>query len=154
MLWSEVAQSCLTLCGPHGLQASLSMEFSRQEYWKEWPFPPPGHLPNPGIETESPTSALAGGFFTPEPHGKSFGSKGCCKYIANPAFLECEDDRGSLLFLGPSESRTCNKLSNFAGVFGWRFLDLVGRGLRWWLTASPSASLFWWHTMALGPSWG
>ena len=57
------------------------------------------------------------------------GSKGCHKYTANPAILECEDDRGSLLFIGPSESRTCNKLSNFTGVFGWRFLDLAGRGL-------------------------
>ena len=31
-------------------QASLSMGFSRQEYWSELPFPPPGDLPNPGIE--------------------------------------------------------------------------------------------------------
>ena len=67
------------------------------------------------------------------------GSKGCHKYTANPAILECEDDRGSLLFLGPSASRTCNKLSNFTGVFGWRFLDLAGRGLTWWSTASSSA---------------
>ena len=31
-------------------QAPLSMEFSRQEYWSELPFPPPGDLPDPGIE--------------------------------------------------------------------------------------------------------
>ena len=46
-------------------QASLSMPFSRQEYWSGLPFPPPGDLPNPGIEPEpfmSPT--LAGRFFT------------------------------------------------------------------------------------------
>ena len=43
-------------------QAPLSMEFSRQEYWSELPFPSPGDLPNPGIELGSP--ALAGGFFT------------------------------------------------------------------------------------------
>ena len=30
------------------------MEFSRQEYWSGWPFPPPEDLPNPGIELESP----------------------------------------------------------------------------------------------------
>ena len=30
-------------------QASLSMEFSRQEYWSELPFSSPGCLPNPGI---------------------------------------------------------------------------------------------------------
>ena len=30
------------------------MEFSRQEYWSELPFPSPGCLPNPGIEPRSP----------------------------------------------------------------------------------------------------
>ena len=44
------------------------MEFSRQEDWSGLPLPPPGDLPNPGIEPESLTSpALAGGFFTPVP---------------------------------------------------------------------------------------
>ena len=36
-------------------QVPLSMEFSRQEYWSELPFPSPGNLPNPGIEPRSPT---------------------------------------------------------------------------------------------------
>ena len=31
-------------------QASLSMEFSRQEYWNGLPHPSPVALPNPGIE--------------------------------------------------------------------------------------------------------
>ena len=35
-------------------QASLSMEFSRQKYWSELPFPSPGDLPNPGIKPRSP----------------------------------------------------------------------------------------------------
>ena len=35
-------------------QASLSMKFSRQEYWSVWPFPSPGHLPDPGIEPMIP----------------------------------------------------------------------------------------------------
>ena len=35
-------------------QASLSMGFSRQEYWSGLPFPSPGNLPNPGIEPGSP----------------------------------------------------------------------------------------------------
>ena len=42
-------------------QAPLPMEFSRQEYWRELPFPPPGDLGGPGIELVSP--ALADGFF-------------------------------------------------------------------------------------------
>ena len=36
-------------------QACLSMGFSRQEYWSGWPCPPPGDLPDPGIE---PVSSL------------------------------------------------------------------------------------------------
>ena len=31
-------------------QAPLSVGFSRQEYWTGVPFPPPGDLPDPGIE--------------------------------------------------------------------------------------------------------
>ena len=46
-------------------QAPLSMGFSRQQYWSGLPYPPPGNLPNPGIEPESLVSlALAAGFFT------------------------------------------------------------------------------------------
>ena len=36
-------------------QTMQSMEFSRQEYQSEQPFPSPGDLPNPGIEPRSPT---------------------------------------------------------------------------------------------------
>ena len=46
-------------------QGLLSMGFSRQEYWSGLPHPPPGDLPNPGIEPASLASpALAGRFFT------------------------------------------------------------------------------------------
>ena len=46
-------------------QASLSMGFSRQEYWNGLPCPPPGDLPNPGIKPVTLKSpALAGSFFT------------------------------------------------------------------------------------------
>ena len=50
-------------------QASLSMGFPRQEYWRELPFPPPGSLSDPGIKLGS--SALAGGFFTTSSHMRS-----------------------------------------------------------------------------------
>ena len=36
------------------LQALLSMEFSRQEYWSGLPFPSLGDLHNPGIKLGSP----------------------------------------------------------------------------------------------------
>ena len=49
-------------------QASLSMGFSRQEYWSELPFPSPGDLPDPEIEPMSP--ALEADALTSEPPGK------------------------------------------------------------------------------------
>ena len=46
-------------------QTSLSMGFSRQEYWSGLPWPPPGDLLDPGIEPVSLISpVLVGGFFT------------------------------------------------------------------------------------------
>ena len=48
-----VAQLCPTLCD---LQASLSIEFSKQEYWSGLPFPSPEDLPQPGIKPWSPAS--------------------------------------------------------------------------------------------------
>ena len=31
-----------------------NLELSRQEYWRQLPFPSPGYLPDPGIEPGSP----------------------------------------------------------------------------------------------------
>ena len=46
-------------------QSPLPMGFSRQEYWSGLPRPPPGDLPDPGIDpTSLKSSALAGGLFT------------------------------------------------------------------------------------------
>ena len=47
-------QLCPTLCNPMITQTPLSMEFYRQEYWSGLPYPPPGDLPNLGIEPRSP----------------------------------------------------------------------------------------------------
>ena len=52
------------------LQASLSMRFSRQEYWNGLPYPSPEDFPDPGIELASP--ALEGGFFTTGPRRSCF----------------------------------------------------------------------------------
>ena len=59
ILWC-CAQSCPTLCdsldcNPPG--SSVHRIF-QQEYWNGLPFPPPGGLPDPGMELMSP--ALAG----------------------------------------------------------------------------------------------
>ena len=50
-------------------QPPLCMGFSRQEYWSGLPFPPPGDLPNPVIESRS--SALQGRLFTIRVTGKA-----------------------------------------------------------------------------------
>ena len=48
-------------------QAPLSMGFSRQEYWSGLPRPPPGDLPDPGLEPMYVMSpALTCGLFTTE----------------------------------------------------------------------------------------
>ena len=52
-------------------QAPQSVEFSRQEYWSGLPFPSPGDLPNPGIESRSP--ALQPDALLSEPPGKPIG---------------------------------------------------------------------------------
>ena len=49
-------------------QAPPCMRFPRREYWSGLPFPPPGDLPDSGIDPSSPVPpALAGGFFITEP---------------------------------------------------------------------------------------
>ena len=56
---------------PHGLQLARLLcpwGFSRQEYWSGLPCPPPGDLPNPGIEPRSP--ALRADALPSEPPGK------------------------------------------------------------------------------------
>ena len=53
--------SGVLLCATPGtvaLHASLSMGFSRQEYWSGLPCPPPGDLSDPRIEPASLTSNL------------------------------------------------------------------------------------------------
>ena len=58
-------------------QAPLSMEFSKQEYWSELPFSPPGDLPDSGIvPTSAASPALTSRFFTTVPPGKP-QIKGC-----------------------------------------------------------------------------
>ena len=60
---AKLFQSCPALCNPMDSSLSLlSMELSRQEYWNGLPCPPPGDLPDPGIEPPSLTSQLIVGY--------------------------------------------------------------------------------------------
>ena len=84
----SLAQSCLTLCNPMNCarQALLSMEFPRQEYWSGLSFPPPGDLPHPGIEPESPGSSALQMDSLLLSHTREASLKlSRCKCIPNPA---------------------------------------------------------------------
>ena len=73
--FSSVAQSCLTLCTSmdYSLPGSLSMGFSRQEYWSGLLFPTPRDLPDQGIEPmDTAALALADRFFIIELPGVSY----------------------------------------------------------------------------------
>ena len=67
----ECVFSSSALCNPMDWSPSVSMEFSRQEYWSGLPFPTLGDLSDSGIKSVSLASpALADGFFTTAPPGK------------------------------------------------------------------------------------
>ena len=93
--------SCVWLCSLMDYiasQASLSMGFPGQEYLNGLPFPPPGDLPNPGNQTFSWFSCIAGRFFTTEPPGKP-------RLLPYPFLLPGEDMRcvpgEAVLLIGP-----------------------------------------------------
>ena len=76
------AKLCLTLCHPMDCSPP---GFSRKEHWSRLPCPPPGDLPNPGIEPLHLTSpTLSGRFFLPlvPPRKPPKGSISC--YIQLP----------------------------------------------------------------------
>ena len=65
--------SCPTLCDSELYPSRLLCPWDSpgKNNWSGWPFPPPGDLPDPGIEPTSLMSpALAGRFFTTRPPGQ------------------------------------------------------------------------------------
>ena len=82
-------------------QASLTTEFSRQEYWSGLPFPSPEDLPNPGIEPRSPT--LQAESLPSEPPGKTLT-------LSRKGYL-------------PSQHTQCENKSNIFKSFGsWKHI--------------------------------
>ena len=84
-------------------QVPLPVEFSRQEYWSGLSFPPPGDLPDQGVEPASLTSpALAGGFFTGWVTGILFSSPLASRltkeeiWSSTAQFQACVNQTGSL----------------------------------------------------------
>ena len=62
---AKVLLSFPTLCDLMDTRLLCPWGFFREEYWSRWPCPPPGDIPDPGIQPASLMSpALEGGFFT------------------------------------------------------------------------------------------
>ena len=70
-------------------QDSLSVGFSRQEYWSGLPFPSPGDVPNPGMEPRSPALQADA---LPSCHQRSLGQ---------PQFLPDNNDLVAFIFIKP-----------------------------------------------------
>ena len=87
-------QSCLTLCNLVSCQASLSVGFSRQEYWSVFPCPPPGDLSNPEIKPRCP--ALQVDSLPSEPPGKSKNTGVGRLPLLQGIFLTQESNQGLL----------------------------------------------------------
>ena len=84
VIWLFVTLSTVTC------QTPLSMGFSRLEYWSELLYPPPGYLPNPGIEPVSLASpTLADRVFTIVPPGKPTDATTYSYSVPRPDLTAC-----------------------------------------------------------------
>ena len=82
----------------------MSMAFSRQEYWSGLPHPPPGDLPDPGIESVSFIyPALEKGLFTMELPGKSEGKRETLQTVLFTAMQSAPCGAQMQLSLKPGE---------------------------------------------------
>ena len=107
---AQLLQSCPPLCDPMDYiarQTPLSMGFSRQGFWSRLPCPPPVDLPNPGIESRSPTlqtNSLPSG-----PLGKPSLWLGICRRGFFPPRTRAEE---KIPFLSPSAGQLFLFLAN------------------------------------------
>ena len=130
------------------LQAPLSMEFSRQEYWSGLPFSSPGDLPDPGIEPRFP--AFAGWLFTiwATKHQNGFifsfwsGSPhhlSCLAALAEPLRL-CKSQWGE------ERRHTCPVLSERIQPQVWCWTQVFGDA---WVEEIPVYScIFYWEFLS------
>ena len=103
-------QSCPTLCDPMDcfLPASVHGDSPGQEYRSGWPCPPPGDLPNPGIEARSP--ALQADSLLSEPPGKppftgNLHNYITCIFISINLAYEGTEVRGTSKWQGTAENQ-------------------------------------------------
>ena len=114
--WNQELRVCVCVCSvvsnacfatlwtsPPG---SSLQGFPRREYWSRLPFPPPGDLPDPGIEPASLVSpAPAGRFFIQTPPGKPeksyvWPSNSTARYVSKRSENLCPDRLGCSVAYG------------------------------------------------------
>ena len=126
-------------------QALLSIEFSRQEYWSEFPFPSPGKLPNPGIEKSLMSLVLAGRLFPTSSTWKPY----VCVYMLGTLDMLPGSSRENEA--PPEESDQvdccCLVIKFFHTVHG----VLKARMLKWFAISFPSGPCF--VSTKTRPSW-
>ena len=126
-------------------QVPLSMGFSRQEYWSEFPFPSPGKLPNPGIEKSLMSLVLAGRLFPTSSTWKPY----VCVYMLGTLDMLPGSSRENEA--PPEESDQvdccCLVIKFFHTVHG----VLKARMLKWFAISFPSGPCF--VSTKTRPSW-
>ena len=123
-------------------QATLSMGFSRQEYWSGLPLPSPRNLPNPEIKSTSlKSNGLVGVFFTTSNNSDQFSSVQLLSHVpffvtprtaAGQASLSITNfwgfTRAHVHWVGdanqpscplPSPSPPAFNMSQYQGLFKW-----------------------------------
>ena len=91
-------------------QVPLSMGFSRQEYWSGLSCPPPGDLPDPGIEPASSSPVLRAGFLLLSHQGRPLK----CRVQRDLVPSQCDDHHLHLvpnMFISPKGSPVPTKRS-------------------------------------------
>ena len=115
-------------------QAPLFVGFPRQEYWSGLSFPPPGDLPDPGIEHVSPVStALANGFNIMLPPGKP---KVCLVQILGKLYCHFPEESGECLVTSISF-----QISRKNGIWIYMIVFLVSLPPLWRGKHIPGESL-------------
>ena len=141
-------QLSLTLCDPmdHIPPGFLSMGFSKQEHWSGLPCPPPGDLPDSGIEPKSLMSpASACGFFTSSVTWEALVIRILFSKYSFPTSLYSVQSLSRVrLFATPW---TAAHQASLSITSSWNLLKLMSIE-----SVMPSNHLILWHPLLLLPS--
>ena len=124
----------------------LSMGFSKQEHWSGLPCPPPGDLPDSGIEPKSLMSpASAGGFFTSSVTWEALVIRILFSKYSFPTSLYSVQSLSRVrLFATPW---TAAHQASLSITSSWNLLKLMSIE-----SVMPSNHLILWHPLLLLPS--